>query len=156
MMRNSLTLVLAMVAGAMLAGPVAADTARSQVAFNNGIGKKTDSQPAGGLEVAYQVAPKGGQLDGCTIDIVEQLFPRDEGAWGIFVINGDVTCANGTLAYESAGSWDGNGFHAAGKIKGGSGSFDGVKGRVAQLGGGAKPAGDGTADIAYELVLDAE
>jgi hypothetical protein len=45
--------------------------------------------------------------------------------------------------------------HAAGTIKGGTGRFDGVKGRVAQIGGGAKPAGDGTADIFYDLLIEA-
>ena len=37
----------------------------------------------------------------------------------------------------------------------GSGDFEGVSGRVAQLGGGAADAGDGTYNISYDLVFDA-
>jgi hypothetical protein len=25
---------------------------------------------------------QGGDLDGCAVDVVEQLYGRDEGAWG--------------------------------------------------------------------------
>ncbi|HMR33155.1 MAG TPA: hypothetical protein PKA13_18305 [Geminicoccaceae bacterium] len=124
------------------------------MAFNTGIGKKTANQPADGVEVAYQVTLKGGELDGCTVDIVEQLRPRDDGAWGFFDIVGKVTCANGIFNYQSAGSWDDKGFHGVGSIVDGTGSFSGVKGRVAQLGGGGVAAGDGTTNISYELVVD--
>lgn len=126
---------------------------RSAVAFNTGIAKKTANQPADGVEVAYQITLKGGELDGCKVDIVEQLRPRDEGKWGFFDIAGKAACANGGFSYLSAGSWDGNGFHAAGTITEGTGSFSG-KGRIAQLGGGGKSAADGTTDISYELVVD--
>jgi hypothetical protein len=97
-------------------------------------------------------------LDGCTVDIVEALYGRDEGAWGIFDIAGDVKCDRGAFAYTSSGAWDGNGFHAAGDIEDGSGSgdFEGIKGRVAQLGGGAADAGNGTFDISYDLVFDTD
>ena len=137
--------------------PAAADTLKSGVAFNTGIGEKTANQPADGVEVSYQVPLKGGDLDGCTVDIIETLVPRDEGAWGFFDIQGDVTCGDrGGFAYTSSGAWDGNGFHAAGNIEDGSGSgeFEGISGRVAQLGGGAADAGDGTFDISYDLVFD--
>ena len=81
---------------------------------------------------------------------------RDEGAWGLFDIAGEVTCDDGSFDYTSSGAWDGKGFHAAGDIVEGSGSgrFDGVSGRVAQLNGGGADAGDGTFNISYELVFD--
>jgi hypothetical protein len=144
---------LAMVAAA----PASADTLKSGVAFNNGIGKKTATQPEGGVEVGYQVTLKGGDLDGCTVDVVEQLYGREDGAWGIFDIAGDVKCDRGGFSYTSSGAWDGNGFHAAGEIEDGSGSgdFEGIKGRVAQLKGAGADAGDGTFNISYDLVLDA-
>ena len=75
--------------------PASAETLRSNVAFNTGIGKKTDDQPPNGLQVAYQITLKGGELDGCTADIIETFYPRNEGAWGIFDISGKVACANG-------------------------------------------------------------
>lgn len=127
---------------------------RTNVAFNNGIAEKTASQPEGGTQVAYQVKLQGGELDGCTLDIVEALYGRDEGAWGIFDIEGSVTCDNGSFSYTSSGAWDGNGFHASGDISGGSGQYDGAAGRVAQLGGSAKVLDDGSWDIAYELVVE--
>ncbi|MGH6914639.1 MAG: hypothetical protein ACREH3_13155 [Geminicoccales bacterium] len=140
----------------MTVGPVSAEALRSNVAFNNGIGAKTATQPADGVEVAYQITLEGGDLDGCTVDVVEQLRPRDEGAWGLFDIKGDLACADGGFSYTSSGAWDGNGFHAAGDIVDGSGSgkFETVAGRVAQLKGGGADAGDGTANISYELVFD--
>jgi hypothetical protein len=138
------------------ATPAYADTLKSGVAFNTGIGEKTANQPANGVEVAYQITLKGGDLDGCTVDVVESLYGRDEGAWGIFDIEGDVKCDRGGFSYTSSGAWDGNGFHAAGEIEDGSGSgeFEGISGRVAQLGGGGADAGDGTFDISYDLVFD--
>jgi hypothetical protein len=144
--------ILAMIAAA----PAYADTLKSGVAFNNGIGKKTANQPADGVEVAYQITLKGGDLDGCIVDVVEQLYGREEGAWGIFDIAGDVKCDRGGFSYTSSGAWDGNGFHAAGAIEDGSGSgeFEGISGRVAQIKGGGADAGDGTFNIAYDLVLD--
>lgn len=139
-----------------LTGTAYADIVRSDVAFNNGIGQKTASQPANGVEVSYQVTLKGGDLDGCTVDIVEALHPRDDGAWGIFDIQGDVACQSGGFSYSSSGAWDGNGFHASGHIKSGSGSGDyqNVSGRVAQLGGSVADAGNGTLDVSYALVFD--
>jgi hypothetical protein len=147
----------AALAALIAATPAAADTLKSGVAFNNGIGKKTATQPANGVEVAYQIMLQGGDLDGCAVAIVESLYGRDEGAWGIFDIAGDVKCDRGGFSYTSSGAWDGKGFHAAGDIKDGSGSgeFEGISGRVAQLGGGAADAGDGTYNISYDLVLDA-
>jgi len=136
--------------------PASAGTLKSSVAFNTGIGEKTEKQPANGVEVSYQVTLSGGDLDGCTVDVVESLYGRDEGAWGIFDIAGEVSCAQGGFAYKSSGSWDANGFHAAGTIVDGSGTgdFTGVSGRVAQLSGGGADAGDGTFDISYDLVFD--
>jgi hypothetical protein len=144
------------IAAIVAAAPAAADTLKSAVAFNNGIGEKTANQPANGVEVAYQITLAGGDLDGCTVDVVESLYGRDEGAWGIFDIAGDVSCDRGGFSYTSSGAWDGNGFHAAGAIVDGSGNgdFDGISGRVAQLNGGGADAGDGTSDISYDLVFD--
>ena len=147
----------AAIAALVATAPACADTLKSGVAFNNGIGKKTASQPMNGVEVAYQITLKGGDLDGCTVDIAESLYGREEGAWGIFDIAGDVTCDRGGFSYTSSGAWDGKGFHAAGVIEDGSGSgeFEGISGRVAQLGGGGADAGDGTFNISYDLVFDA-
>ena len=137
---------------------VSAEALRSKVAFNTGIGEKTAEQPANGVKVAYQVKLQGGELDGCTVDISESMYGRDEGSWGIFNIAGDVSCTSGGFAYTSSGAWDGNGFHAAGDINEGSGrgDFEGIAGRIAQLGGAAAAAaaGDGTLDVSYELVVD--
>jgi hypothetical protein len=143
-------LVLAVAAAA----PAAAKSMRSSVAFNTGIGQKTASQPAEGIQVAYQVTLEGGELDGCTVDITETLLPREEGAWGIFDIAGKAACADGSFSYVSSGSWDGKGFHAAGDLTGGDGRFAGFKGRIAQLGGAGAAAANGTTDISYELVVD--
>lgn len=154
-MGTPVKVVAAMVLAVAMSAPATADTMRSSVAFNNGIGKQTATQPEGGVEVMYQITLKGGELEGCTVDIVEELYPREDGAWGTFFIEGGVTCADGTFKYASAGAWDGAGFHAAGPINGGTGRFADIKGRVAQVGGGAKPAGDGTADIFYDLLIDA-
>jgi hypothetical protein len=45
-------LCTAAVAALIAATPAAANTLKSGVAFNNGIGKKTATQPAAGVEVA--------------------------------------------------------------------------------------------------------
>jgi hypothetical protein len=146
----------ATLAAIMASAPAFADTLRSGVAFNNGIGQKTADQPADGVEVSYRITLQGGDLDGCTVDVVEQLYPREEGAWGIYDMRGDVACDRGAFAYGMAGAWDGNGYHAAGAIEDGSGSgeFEGISGRVAQLNGAGKDAGDGTFDLSYDLVFD--
>jgi hypothetical protein len=147
---------VATIAATLVAAPAWGGALKSGVAFNTGIGEKTADQPADGVEVAYQVTLAGGELDGCTVDIVEALVPRDEGAWGFFDIAGDVKCDRGGFSYTSAGAWDGIGFHASGDIEEGSGSgdFEDVSGRVAQRNGGGKDAGNGTFDISYDLVFD--
>jgi hypothetical protein len=149
-------LCIAAVTAILACAPASADTMRSGVAFNNGIGQKTATQPADGNEVAYRYTLQGGDLDGCVVDVVEQLFPREDGAWGIYVIAGDVACDDGGFAYDIAGAWDGNGFHGAGAIEEGSGSgaYEGVSGRVAQINTAGKDAGDGTYDLSYDLVFD--
>jgi hypothetical protein len=137
--------------------PALAGMMKAKVEYNNGIQQKTGSQPADGMQVSYQVTLNGGDLDGCTVDIVEALYGRDDGVWGIFDIAGYVRCGNrGEFSYTSLGSWDGNGFHGAGSITEGSGTgeFHGISGRVAQLGGVGSDAGNGTFDIFYELVFD--
>jgi hypothetical protein len=71
-MQPRLALVCSAVIVALIAAaPAYGDTLKSAVAFNNGIGQETASQPADGVEVAYQITLKGGELDGCTVDIVE-------------------------------------------------------------------------------------
>ena len=147
---------VAAIAALMINTSASADALRSKVAFNNGIGEKTADQPANGVKVAYQVKLQGGDLDGCTVDIIESLYGRGEGSWGIFNIAGDVSCNRCGFAYISSSAWDGNGFHASGDIKEGSshGDFEGIAGRIAQLGGAAAAAGDDTLDISYELVVD--
>jgi hypothetical protein len=62
--------------------PASAETLRSNVAFNTGIGKKTDNQPPNGIQVAYQIALKGGELDACPVDIIETFTraTREPGA----------------------------------------------------------------------------
>ncbi len=156
MASKTLAIFAAAIAALLVATPAFADSMRANVAFNNGIGKKTADQPTNGVKVAYQVTLKGGALDGCTVDIVESLYGRDEGNWGIFDIAGDVTCKGGGFAYNTSGAWDGKGFHAAGAIKDGSGTGDykGMAGRVVQLNAGSAKAADGTFDISYELVVD--
>ena len=151
-------LCTAAIAAMIAAAPAAADTLKSGVAFNNGIGEKTANQPADGVEVAYQITLEGGELDGCTVDVLESLYGRDDGAWGIFDIAGDVKCDRGGFFYTSSAAWDGNGFHAAGEIEDGSGSgdFENISGRVAQLNGGGVAAGDGTFDISYDLLFDTQ
>ena len=84
--------------------PPSADILRSEVALNSGIGAKTANQPANGAEVEYQVTLTGGDIDGCTVDIVESFYPRDEGAWGIFDITGNATCKGGGFSYSSSGA----------------------------------------------------
>lgn len=138
--------------------PAEAETMRSNVAFNTGIGQKTANQPANGAEVAYRITLEGGKLDGCTIDVVEAMHPRDEGAWGIYEVEGKVGCPDGGFGFGSAGAWDEKGFHSAGDIAEGSGTgrFEGLRGRVAQINGAAEPAESGTYDISYEFVLDTD
>lgn len=144
------------IAAVVFAPPAMAQAMKSKVAFNNSIGKKTGDQPAGGMTVSYQVTLSGGELDGCTVDIVESLYGREQGSWGVFDIKGDVQCSGDGFSYTSSGAWDGKGFHAAGTITDGSGTgkFKDIGGRVAQLGGGASKADTGGFNISYELVVD--
>lgn len=133
-----------------------ASTMRSAIAFNTAAHEKTSQQPENGAQFQYQVAVEEGDLAGCTMDVIEALYGREGGAWGIFDIEAAVTCADGTFAYTSSGAWDGSGFHAAGTITDGSGTgkFDGASGRIAQLGGAVTPKDDGTRDVVYGLVIE--
>jgi hypothetical protein len=142
------------VAVALAAASVSADTLRSEIAFNNGIAQETAEQPSDGVRIAYQVVPTG-DLQECTIDIVESLHPRDDGAWGFFDLTGDAKCADGGFAYHVGGVWDENGFHGSGSVDEGSGSgaFAGFAGRIGQ-GGGLAAGADGTHDVAYRLMID--
>jgi hypothetical protein len=158
MQRKRTLLCTTAISALVAATPAAADALKSGVAFNNGIGEKTANQPANGTQVAYQITLQGGDLDGCTVDIIESLYGRDDGAWGIFDIQGDVKCDRRRFSYTSSGAWDGTGSTRLGEIEEGSGSgdFELVSGRVAQLNGRGADAGNGTFDISYDLVSDTQ
>lgn len=158
MITRKMLLSTAATAAVIAVTPASADTLKSEVAFNTGIAEKTANQPADGVQVSYRTTLEGGDLDGCTVDVVEALYGRDEGAWGIFDIECEVTCDRGGFSYTSSGAWDGNGFHAGGTIVEGSGSgdFEGMSGHAAQLKGASADAGNGTFDISYDLVFDTE
>ncbi|MFO1123776.1 MAG: hypothetical protein U1F47_15830 [Hyphomicrobiales bacterium] len=137
--------------------PAMAETLRSRVAFNTGIQKPAAEQPAGGMAVTWDVKLAGGELDGCTASLLDHLFPRDNGSWGIFELQGSVTCDKGTFKFTTTGAWDKNGFHGAGYISkdGRSGEFAQAEGRVAQVEVSFKPAATaGTFDASYDLVVD--
>lgn len=137
--------------------PAVAETMKSRVAFNTGAQKPAATQPAGGVAKTWEVTLSGGTLDGCKVNIVEDLFPRDNGSWGVFEFKADVTCAKGTFKFSTTGSWDQNGFHGAGLVgkDGRSGDFSELKGRVAQIGARIVPAAAaGTYDVTYDLIVD--
>lgn len=96
----------AAVAALIVAGPGAADALRSEAAFNTAIQQMAAQQPADGVAVTYPVGYTGGDLDGCSAEIAETLYPRDEGSWGIYEVAGDVTCGDGGFTFTSTGSWD--------------------------------------------------
>jgi hypothetical protein len=151
----SLTAGLAVMLAAT--APATAETLRSKVAFNTASQQPAASQPAGGHAVTWEVKLSGGELDGCTATFVDNLFPRDNGAWGIFELGGTVTCDKGAFKFTTTGAWDGNGFHGAGVISedGRTGEFAQATGRVAQIGVKFVPAAtEGTFDVSYELIVD--
>ncbi len=151
----SLTVGLAVMLAA--AAPTMAETLRSKVAFNTAIQKPAASQPAGGHAVTWDVKLSGGELDGCTASFVDNLFPRDNGSWGIFELEASVACDKGAFRFTTTGSWDKNGFHGAGVISEGgrSGEFSQAEGRVAQIGARLVPAATaGTFDVTYELIVE--
>jgi len=154
--RNTLIGACVFAVTAMVVTASNATTIRSPIAFNNASHEKTSRQPKNSAEFEYLRAVEDGDLAGCTINVVEALYGRDGGAWGIFDIEAAVTCSNGGFSYSSSGAWDGNGFHAAGTITDGSGTgdFAGASGRVAQLGGGVTPKDDGSLDVFYGLVIE--
>ena len=140
-----------------VAAPSMAETMRSKVAFNTSIQKPAASQPPGGIAVTWDVTLSGGELDGCTASFVDNLFPRDNGSWGIFELEGSVACDKGAFKFNTTGAWDKNGFHGAGVISkdGRSGEFSQAEGRVAQIGVSFVPAATaGTFDVSYDLVVD--
>lgn len=154
MIINFRSVGLAVTVSVTLASNCFAETLVSEVAFNTGIQEMAAEQPPDGVSVTYPVSPSGA-LEGCTAEVAETLYPRDEGAWGTYELLADVTCAEGGFAFSSAGSWDAHGFHGAGEITEGSGtgSYSGLTGRLAQS-GGLSAKEDGTADIAYILWID--
>jgi hypothetical protein len=138
-------------------GSSSADSLRSRVAFNTAIQQRATEQPLDGVAMHYPVTLVGGELDGCEVQIAESLFPRDEGSWGIFQVVGDVECGRGGFAFTSSGAWDGQGFHGAGLVTEGTGTglYEGLAGRVAQIGGALTPAGTaGAFDVRYDLLVD--
>ena len=139
------------------AAPAMAETMRSNVAFNTASQQPAASQPAGGMAVTWDVKLSGGELDGCTASFVDNLFPRDNGSWGIFELEASVACDKGAFRFTTTGSWDKNGFHGAGVISEGgrSGEFSQAEGRVAMIGARLVPAATaGTFDVTYELIVD--
>lgn len=137
--------------------PASAETMRSKVAFNTGIQKQAPTQPAGGFAKTWDVTLSGGELDGCTASIVDNLFPRDNGSWGTFEFEATVMCAKGAFKLNTSGAWDQNGFHGGGAISkdGRSGEFSQIEGRVAQIGARLVPGAEaGTFDVTYDLVID--
>jgi len=139
------------------ATPAVAETMRTKVAFNTGIQKQAANQPAGGFAKTWDVTLSGGELDGCTASIVDNLFPRDNGSWGTFEFEATVTCAKGAFKLNTSGAWDQNGFHGGGTISkdGRSGDFAQLEGRVAQIGARLVPGAEaGTLDVTYDLVID--
>lgn len=137
--------------------PSMAETLRSKVVFNTSIQKPAATQPADGHTVTWDVKLSGGELDGCTASLVDTLFPRDNGSWGIFELEGNVSCDKGAFKFNTTGAWDRNGFHGAGVISkdGRSGEFSQAEGRVAQIGVSFVPAATaGTFDVSYDLVVE--
>ena len=105
-----------------LAAPALAEPMRSRASFDTADQTPAAEQPADGTAVVYTAALDGGTLDACRLDVAEQLFPRDEGAWGIFQVATAVACPNGGFRYTSTGAWDATGFHGAGRVEPGSGT----------------------------------
>lgn len=139
------------------AAPTMAETLRSKVAFNTSVQKPAASQPEGGHAMTWDVKLSGGELDGCTASFAETLYPRDNMSWGIFDLEGTVSCDRGAFKFTSTGSWGKNGFHGAGVISGDgrSGDFEQAVGRVAMIDGTVVPAATaGTFDASYELIVE--
>jgi hypothetical protein len=151
------TLAAALAAAALLAAPVAAETLRTEVALSTADQVKTDAQPADGMTVTYPATLTGGDFDGCTAQVVETLYPRDQGSWGLYEVDVAVACgAADGFSFTSSGSWDARGFHGGGAVTPGSGSgrFDGLNGRLAQSSRSITPAADGSLDMVYDLLID--
>lgn len=140
-----------------IAAPALAEPMRSRASFNTAVQTPAAELPAGGAAVVYPAALDGGALDGCRMEVTEQLFPRDEGAWGIFQVATAVVCPDGGFRYTSTGAWDATGFHGAGRVEPGSGTgaFEGLQARIAQIGSTLTPSDDkGNMDISFDLVVD--
>lgn len=139
---------------AIAAAPAAADAIRAETAFNTAVQQQADAQPADGVAVTYPIGYTG-DLEGCTAQVAENLYPRDGGAWGIYEVAADVTCADGGFAFTVAGSWDEKGFHGTGRVTEGSGtgSYADLAGRIAQS-GSVTPAANDTMDLAYRILID--
>ncbi len=141
---------------ALAAGPAASEVLRSRVVFNTGVMQATGDQLADGIVLTYPIAFSGGDLDGCTAHITETLFDHAEEGWGIFRVKGEAICPDGGFRYDSVGAYDDQGLHGSGDVVAGSGTgrFDGLSARVAQLGGGIAPAAGDTFDISFDFVID--
>ncbi|MCA8879353.1 MAG: hypothetical protein KDA73_05180 [Rhodobacteraceae bacterium] len=149
--------LISVLAAAGAVAPVTAQTMRSTASVSTAEQQPADQQPKDGVAVTYPVTLSGGDLDGCVAQIHENLFPRDDGAWGIYQVATDLGCENGGFKFVSAGAWDGSGFHGSGVVvpDSGTGDFEGLAARIAQIGGGLTPI-EGTKDlqIKYELIVD--
>jgi hypothetical protein len=141
----------------ILAPAAVAETSESTVSFNTSAQTPAAQQPAGGSAFTYPMMFSGGALDGCKGNVAETLYGRDEGAWGVYRVETEVTCDDGGFSYISSGAWDENGFKGGGPITDGSGTgrFEGIAGPIAQLDGTVKPAADNTMDIEFRMLIDA-
>jgi hypothetical protein len=152
-----ISLIWGLVSLLVVTAPAFAETMRSKVSFNTGIQKPAPTQPADGMAKTWDVTLSGGELDGCTASIVDNLFPRDNGSWGTFEFAATVNCAKGGFKLNTSGAWDQNGFHGGGSVSkdGRSGDYAQLEGRVAQIGVSFVPAKEaGTFDVSYDLVID--
>jgi hypothetical protein len=154
---GNFAVLICALAGAGVTAPVTAQSLRTTASVSTAEQQPAAQQPKDGMAVTYPITLSGGDLDGCVAQVQEILFPRDDGAWGIFQVAADLGCENGGFKFVSAGAWDGNGFHGSGVVVPGSGTgdFEGLVARVAQIGGGLTPIpGTENLQINYELIVD--
>jgi hypothetical protein len=111
-----------------------------------------DHDQPGTASTEEHILLQGGELNGCSVDVIESLYGREEGSRGIFDIGGTVKCSDGAgLPTPRPAHGTATVFHVAG---GGTGRFGGLSGRIAQLGGSASKADGGGTNASYDLVVD--
>lgn len=147
-------LALAMLGAASSA--LAAEPSRTSVAFSTAEQSMAEEQPEGGAAVSYAVDYAGGAIDGCSGQVAETLYGRDEESWGAIDVGVAISCEDGGFGYEARGSWNGDSFQGGGHtIEGsGTGRFEGYSSPVAFIDGSVKAADGDTWDISFTLLLD--